>query len=135
MDLQPQPYIVYAKTDDNHRIVAVNSNAFLKDTTGWQEIDRGFGDKYHHAQGNYFGNAVIDMDGCHNYYLIDGQVISATPEQKAAEKAERPTPPPSPVKQLQAENNLLKAQVQALSTEQDFLTACLVEIGQVIYAE
>lgn len=102
MDLQPQPYIVYAKTDDNHRIITVNSNAFLKDLTGWQEIDRGFSDKYHHAQGNYFDSAVIDMDGCHNYYLIDSQVLTATPEQKAAEKVGFPKPGPSEADDLLA---------------------------------
>ena len=47
-------YIVYCKTDPNGYITAVNSSAFLLDTAGWTEIDSGYGDKYHHAQGNYF---------------------------------------------------------------------------------
>lgn len=43
------PYIVYVRIDDIDRIISINSSAFLTDTNGWIEIDRGFGDKYHHA--------------------------------------------------------------------------------------
>lgn len=35
---------------------------------------------------------------------------------------------------LQEENILLKAQVNALATNQEFLENCLMEVGQVIYA-
>lgn len=37
---------VYAKTDKNGVITAINSSAFLTDTTGWTEIDEGEGDRY-----------------------------------------------------------------------------------------
>lgn len=36
--------------------------------------------------------------------------------------------------ELQQENKLLKAQVQALNENQEFLENCLVEVGQIIYA-
>ena len=45
--------------------------------------------------------------------------------------AEKPEPTPA---ELQQENKLLKAQVQALNTNQEFLENCLVEVGQIIYA-
>ena len=52
MDYTLEPYIVYVQTDEQGRITAVNSSAFV--STDWgTEIDRGYGDKYHHAQGNY----------------------------------------------------------------------------------
>lgn len=38
------------------------------------------------------------------------------------------------VLRLEAENNLLKAQVTALADNQEFLEDCLIEVGQVIYA-
>ena len=65
MDMQP--YIVYVKIDDENRIAAINSSAFLSDTTGWTEIDSGFGDKYHHAQGNYFPQPLYDERGIKRY--------------------------------------------------------------------
>lgn len=58
-----EPYKVYVKTDDKNRITAVNSSAFLSSLEGWQEIDSGFGDKYHHAQGNYFDQPIMDDRG------------------------------------------------------------------------
>lgn len=39
-------YTVYAKTDDRNIIIAINSSAFLTDTTNWMEIDEGEGDRY-----------------------------------------------------------------------------------------
>ena len=45
------PYIVYVKTNSNGYITAVNSSAFLTDTTDWIEIDSGYGDKYHPHHG------------------------------------------------------------------------------------
>ena len=53
------PYIVYVRIDDMDRIISINSSAFLTDTSGWIEIDRGFGDKYHHAQGNYLSASLF----------------------------------------------------------------------------
>ena len=66
-DYMEQPYIVYIKPDDAQRITAVNSSAFLTDLTGWVEIDRGFGDSYHHAQGNYFPDTIMDERSIYRY--------------------------------------------------------------------
>lgn len=74
-------YIVYIKADESGRIIAVNSSAFLLDTAGWTEIDAGLGDKYHHAQGNYFQQPLYDEQGCHNY-IYDGTVRPATAEKR-----------------------------------------------------
>ena len=68
------PYIVYVKTNDSGCITAVNSSAFLEDVTGWTEIDRGYGDKYHHAQSNYFPKPIKAMGGAYYYRLVDGKV-------------------------------------------------------------
>ena len=69
------PYIVYVQTDDQNRIISVNSSAFLADVNGWTEIDRGVGDKYHHAQGNYFTKPIIDERGVFRYKMVDGEPI------------------------------------------------------------
>lgn len=133
--MQQQPYIVYIKADDYGRITAINSSAFLHDTTDWIKIDEGFEDKHHHAQGNYLDLPLYDEQGCHNWYLVDSKPVLATQEQKDAELAARPAPEPTPMETLQKENNLLKAQVNALATNQEFLEDCLIEVGQVVYAE
>ena len=95
MEFAMNPYIVYAKTDSGGYITAVNSSAFLFDTIGWTEIDSGYGDRYHHAQGNYFPQPIITDGGADRYKLIDGMVTECSEseilEQEEAQK--RNTPP------------------------------------------
>lgn len=65
---------VYIKTNEQHEITEVNSSIFIEDVTGWIEIDEGSGDKYVHAQNNYFGKPLIDEEGNYNYLYINGKV-------------------------------------------------------------
>ena len=83
MDIQP--YIVYVKTDEQNRITAVNSSAFLTDTDGWTEIDSGFSYEYHHAQGNYFPKPIMDERGIYRYKLEDGKPVERTQEEMDAD--------------------------------------------------
>ena len=94
--MEMKPYIVYVKTNDSGHIAAVNSSAFLPDTAGWVEIDSGYGDKYHHAQGNYFPLPIITMGGAYRYRVVDGKPVECTPEEIAAqEEALKPVPTPT----------------------------------------
>ena len=91
-----ESYIVYAATNSDGCITAVNSSAFLADTTGWVEIDSGYGDKYHHAQGNYFPLPIRTMGGAYRYKMVDGKSVECTAEEIAAqEEALKPVPTPS----------------------------------------
>lgn len=81
-------YIVYVKTDEQNRIIDINSNAFLSDTENWTKIDEGLGDKYHHAQGNYFDKPIYTDDGILRYKLVDGKAIERTNEEISAERLE-----------------------------------------------
>lgn len=86
-------YKVYIKTDENNNVTAVNSSAFLFDTTGWIEIDEGTGDKYHHAQGNYLPLGLTTDDGIYQYKYTDGELQERTPEEIQADRDARPEPP------------------------------------------
>ena len=89
-------YIVYVKPNENGYITAVNSSEFLTDTTGWVEIDRGYGDKYHHAQGNYFPESIITDGGAYRYKLVDGKPVECTPEEiMEQEEANKPITTPT----------------------------------------
>ena len=93
MEFEMPPYIVYVKANSNGHITAVNSSAFLTDLTGWVEIDRGYGDKYHHAQGNYFPESIFTEGGAYRYKLVDGKPVECTPEEIAEqEEANKPVP-------------------------------------------
>ena len=131
-------YIVYVKINSVGYITAVNSSAFLTDTSGWTEIDRGSGDKYHHAQGNYVPGPLMTEDGAYRYKLVNSKVIECTPEEiQEQEAANQPEPTPSipeEVEALKNENFLLKAQIQAMSDRNDFIEDCIAEMAMQVYA-
>lgn len=95
-------YKVYVRVIDN-LVTEVNSSAFISDLTDWILIDEGTGDKYHHAQGNYFDKLIMNYDGTHNYKLVDGVVVETTDEEKAEELASFPQPEPTEMERLQEE--------------------------------
>lgn len=97
-----EKYTVYIRTDEAGRIVEINSSAFLVDTEGWTAIDEGYGDKYHHAQGNYFPLSLYGTDGCANYKLENGVVLERTEEEKEIEISNRPKPLPTGDERLAA---------------------------------
>lgn len=117
---------VYIKTDSNGNVMAVNSSIFLSDLTGWTEIDEGTGDKYVHAQGNYFEKPLTDDNGIYRYKYSNGAVYEKTEEEIETEISALPKPP-------MTETELLKAQIQALSEENEFLSDCLIEMAQTVY--
>ena len=78
-------YKVYVKVDENGIIIAINSSAFLTDTTDWTEIDEGEGDKYHHAQNHYLPAGLMDENGIFNYKLAYGKPELRTAEEKTPE--------------------------------------------------
>ena len=85
MDYIMAPYHVYVQTDEQDRITAVNSSAFVSTDYG-TEIDHGYGDKYHHAQGNYFDGGLYTPDGIPRYKLVDGQPVERMEEEIAADR-------------------------------------------------
>lgn len=81
-----EKYIVYVRTDSGGIITDINSSAFV-DGASWIEIDRGEGDKYHHAQGHYLEHGLADADGLYNYKLVGGVPVLRSDEEKAPERA------------------------------------------------
>ena len=106
-----KPYIVYVKPDEHNRITAVNSSAFLFDTAGWVEIARGYGDKYHHAQGNYFEKPIYDDLGICRYKLVDGQPVERTDDEMAADWVAPEVKPTDEERIAALEEELLAAKI------------------------
>lgn len=117
MDFVMQPYGVYIKTDAEGRITGINSSAFLLDTAGWMKIDEGFGDKYHHAQGNYLPGPLMDDRGVYRYKLEDGKVVERTAEEIAEMErmaAEMPLPEPDPTETRMSEIEAALIEIAAM---------------------
>lgn len=134
--MEMQPYIVYVRTDDADRVTSINSSAFLADVTGWTEIDSGYGDKYHHAQGNYFDKPLCDERGIYRYKLVNGRPVERTQEEMDADYVPPEVKPTDTerILQLESEKKLLTAQVQALSDRNDFMEDCIAEMATIVYA-
>lgn len=79
-------YNVYVKTDASGYIVAINSDAFMTDTTGWVLIDTGDDIEYMHAQNYYLDEPLTTDIGVHNYKLVDGAVVHCTEAELAEEE-------------------------------------------------
>jgi len=111
-------YKVYVKTDENSIITAVNSSAFLPDVIikadKWTEIDEGGGDRFHHAQGNYLPEGLMDERGLYNYKLVEGAPVPRTDEDKQTE-----------VDKLNAAAEIAKLKAQLAAT--DYIAAKLAE--------
>ena len=73
--MEEQPIKVYIKINSNNNIVDINSEIFIKDLTSWVYIDEGYGDKYTHAQSQYFEKPLINEEGKYNYKYLYGKIV------------------------------------------------------------
>ena len=120
------PYIVYVKTNSSGYITAVNSSAFLTDTTDWTEIDSGYGDKYHHAQGNYFPQPIITDGGAYRYRLVDGKPVECTAEEIAEQE--------EAIKSSIITVPTAEERIAELEAQNEMLLQCVLEMSETVYA-
>lgn len=108
MEFENKPFGVYAKTDDAHRVVAINSSAFLKDTEGWTLIDEGYGDRFHHAQGNYLDKPIMNERDILCYKLVEGKPVERTQEEMDADYVQYAPVPTAEERMTQIERALIE---------------------------
>lgn len=89
-------YKVYILLDKKNNIASVNSSDFLDNIEGWILIDEGVGDRYHHAQGNYFNGGIYTYDGIPLYCWDGEQVLKRTEEEIENDRRETPPAPLDP---------------------------------------
>lgn len=91
VEYEVMEYEVYVKINETGYITSVNSSEFISDISNWIKIDSGYGDKYHHAQGNYFQYPILTDGGAYRYKLADGKAVECTSaEIKAQEEKNKP---------------------------------------------
>lgn len=127
---------VYVQTDETGRVLRLEGEYSLPaDLTGWTRIDEGFGDKYALAQSHYLAKSLYD-GAVLRYKLVDGKVVERTTEEIEADKAKLPKPViPKTNAELEQENKLLKAQLNAATERSDFIEDCIAEMAMQVYAE
>jgi hypothetical protein len=134
--MEHRPYAVLVRTDEQNRIIEINSSAFVTDVDGWVQIDEGDGDRYHHAQGNYLPMPLMDDRGVYRYKLSDGHAVERTQSEMDGDYTAQPeTSAPMTNAELEAENTMLKAQVKAVADRNEFVEDCIAEMATVVYAD
>jgi hypothetical protein len=69
-----QPILVYIKLNLFDEITDIGSSIFIDDPYNWIVIDSGFGDKYAHAQTQYFDKPLMNKKGKYNYKFINNVI-------------------------------------------------------------
>lgn len=73
---------VYVLVDNDGFIINVESSRNLEDTTGWIEIDSGYGRRYAYAQLYYFDKPIWTDDNFLQYRMDEnGMVRECAPEE------------------------------------------------------
>lgn len=129
---------VYVYTDEKGRITRCEGGytiGIIKDFAGWTFIDEGNGDRYNLCQSHYFEGGLYTEDGIPRYKLVEGKAQERTEEEIRADRDAIPEPviPPTNA-ELEAENKMLRAQLQAATNRQDFIEDCIAEMAMVVYA-
>lgn len=127
---------VYVLCDSESRILRLEGEYSLPaDLTGWTKIDEGYGDRFALAQSHYLAKPLYD-GAVPRYKLVDGKVVERTAEEIEADKAKLPKPViPKTNAELEQENKLLKAQLNAATERSDFIEDCIAEMAMQVYAE
>lgn len=116
-------YTVFVKRNEKGFITGINSSAFLDAPTDWTEIGSGMGDKFHHAQGNYFPLPIMTGSGAYRYKMVDGQPVECTPEEiQQQEEANQPEPGLS-------QEDRIKALEEELALAREELSAAKLILG------
>ena len=68
--MEDRPIKVYVKINSAGYVTEICSEPFIKDLTGWTFLDEGYGDKYIHAQHNYYEKPLRNRDGSYNYTFL-----------------------------------------------------------------
>ena len=79
-EIEQSPYQVYAKSKDG-LVYAIYSTCFQTVEEGDIFIKEGFGDEFVHV--SYY--EIYNESGCHNYKIVDNEMVECTNEEKAEE--------------------------------------------------
>ena len=79
-EIEPSPFQVYAKST-NGLVYTIYSTCFYEVEKGDTFVKEGYGDEFVHV--GYY--QVYDENMCHNYKIVDNEVVECTNEEKVEE--------------------------------------------------
>lgn len=104
---------VYINKDSENNITSINSEIFLsqEEIQTMTEIDKGQGDRYAHAQGQYLEKGLFDEHGRYNYKYVEGKVVEVAEGDKPT--IEEPKAVPTKQDKVNAQLMLQIAQLKS----------------------
>lgn len=119
-------YGVFVLVNDLNAIMDINSSAFISsDASGWVKIDEGIGDRYHHAQNNYFPKPKYDERGIPRYaYVPDGDPKW---RERTQEEMDADYVPPEPVPPLEDRVDAVEIKTGDLEEALDMILSGVTE--------
>lgn len=104
MDLESvNNYKVYARANEDNFVIKIFSSCFENPTDSDVLIKQGLGDEFVHV--GYY--ELIDENMCHNYKIVNGEMVKTTDEDKINDLISQPTPEPTALEKLQADIDYL----------------------------
>ena len=93
-EIEPSPFQVYAKSKDG-LVYTIYSTCFQEVEEGDVFIKEGFGDEFVHV--GYY--EIYDSNMCHNYKIVDNEIVECTEEEKTEELKQQQTNIPKTTEQ------------------------------------
>lgn len=85
-------YSVYARADENNKVIKVFSTCFEQPQDTDILLKSGNGDEFVHVQGDY---QLLNTDGTHRYCIDNDAMRECTEEELEEERAKFPKPQPT----------------------------------------
>lgn len=85
MIMREQPMLLIKK-DEQDRVTAMDSTAYIQDTDGWTGVESMCGEQYRHAM-SAFRLPIARPDGVYCYKYVDGSVQERTQKEMDADYA------------------------------------------------
>lgn len=117
---------VLVKLDEHKGIIEINSSVHEREENFDVVLDAGFGEKYAHAQNNYFEGSIYDEQFRPKYKYVDGVGAEEFTEEEKTEFY--PIVEPEPVKSYK------ELYEEQLARNDDF-EAAIVELSNIIGGE
>lgn len=128
-------YQVYVRVNENNVIIQIESNLTLSDTSGFIYLCEGAGDKYAHAQGNYFPKEkpIMNIDGTYNYKLVNNIPVELTDEEKKSLFGGQTQPQqPTELEKVQQKLEATEAKVSEYKAQMTSLTSDVVSLMDIV---
>lgn len=92
LEFIPDPYRVYARPNSDGLVERFFSTCFEEPLEGDMLFKEGYGDEYVHV--GYL--EVLDLNHCHFYKVVEGEVVETTEEERQEELNSKPPQLPQP---------------------------------------